>query len=165
MELVHFKGRIPMDPITTIVTALVLGAAAGLKPVAEEAVKDAYTGLKTIIRDKYNKAISSVDDLEEKPESQARREVVKEKLADIGADQDENLVDAAQEMIKVVEEHEPASAGRMKIDLKRVKAGSWTMKDLIAAGELTIEADTVDVDELDISGLRSGAGADDHPNS
>ena len=40
-----------MDPVTIIVTALALGAAAGLKPVAEQAVKDAYAGIKTLKSD------------------------------------------------------------------------------------------------------------------
>ena len=40
-----------MDPITIIVTALALGAAAGLKPTAEQAVKVAYAGLKKLIQD------------------------------------------------------------------------------------------------------------------
>ena len=43
-----------MDPtITIIVTALVAGAAAGLKPTAEKAIKDAYAGIKALIQRKY----------------------------------------------------------------------------------------------------------------
>lgn len=38
-----------MEPIIVIVTALALGAAAGLKSTATQAVKDAYTGLKALI--------------------------------------------------------------------------------------------------------------------
>jgi hypothetical protein len=33
-----------IDPLSLIVTAVALGAAAGLKPTVEQAVKDAYTG-------------------------------------------------------------------------------------------------------------------------
>ena len=46
-----------MDPISIIITALALGAAAGLKPTAEIAIKDAYAGLKKIIQDKYIEAM------------------------------------------------------------------------------------------------------------
>ena len=43
-----------MDPGTLIVTALALGAAAGLKATAEQAVKDTYSGLKRLIIDHYH---------------------------------------------------------------------------------------------------------------
>ena len=33
-----------MDPVSIVVSALVAGAAAALKPTAEQAVKDAYSG-------------------------------------------------------------------------------------------------------------------------
>ena len=69
-----------MDPITIIVSALAAGAAAGLKPKAEQAVKDAYNGLKALILHKYGKL--SVDALEQKPESKAKRSSVAEDLSD-----------------------------------------------------------------------------------
>ena len=37
-----------MEPVTTIVTALALGAAADSKSVAEKAVKESYEGLKPL---------------------------------------------------------------------------------------------------------------------
>jgi hypothetical protein len=36
------RREVCMDPVTIIVGALVAGAAAGLKPTVEQAVKDAY---------------------------------------------------------------------------------------------------------------------------
>ena len=39
-----------MDPITLIVTALAAGAAAGMRDTASSVVKDAYTGLKALVR-------------------------------------------------------------------------------------------------------------------
>ena len=39
-----------MDPITLIVTALAAGAALGLKDTASSAIKDAYQGLKTLVK-------------------------------------------------------------------------------------------------------------------
>ena len=43
-----------MDFINIIVSALASGAAAGLKPTAEKIVKEAYSGLKGMIKKKYN---------------------------------------------------------------------------------------------------------------
>jgi Flp pilus assembly pilin Flp len=42
-----------MDPISLIITALVAGALAATKDTAETAVKDAYQGLKTLIKKKF----------------------------------------------------------------------------------------------------------------
>jgi hypothetical protein len=39
-----------MDPITLIVTVLAAGAALGITDSASSAVKDAYTGLKALLR-------------------------------------------------------------------------------------------------------------------
>jgi hypothetical protein len=39
------KGVKQMDPISIIVSALASGAAAGLKPTAEKAIKEAYASL------------------------------------------------------------------------------------------------------------------------
>ena len=50
-----------MDPITIIMTAIVAGAAAALsKEIGAQAVKEAYTGLKTLITRKF-----SSEDVEE----------------------------------------------------------------------------------------------------
>jgi len=59
-----------MEPITAIVTALALGAAAGLKPIAEQAIKDSYAALKALITRKY--AGVNVDLLEQNPASEGR---------------------------------------------------------------------------------------------
>ena len=75
-----------MDPITFIVAALAAGAAAGLTSTAEEAVKDAYSGLKQWIQDRYSGVELAV--LEKDPKSPTRRDLLAEELqtADAGAD-------------------------------------------------------------------------------
>jgi hypothetical protein len=83
-----------MDPVSIVVTALAAGAVAGLKPTAEQAVKDAYHGLKAVIQNKYKKA--NVQQLEEKPESKAKQESLAEDLRDAGAETDEELLRQAR---------------------------------------------------------------------
>lgn len=39
-----------MDPVTLVVTALVMGSAAGLKDTATAAIKDAYQGLRNLVQ-------------------------------------------------------------------------------------------------------------------
>ena len=68
-----------MDPITTfIVTALAAGAAAGLTATAEQAVKDAYSGIKQWIQDRYAGVELAV--LEKDPKSATRRDLLAEEL-------------------------------------------------------------------------------------
>ena len=74
-----------VDPITIIVTALATGAAAGLKPTAAQAVKDAYAGLKSLIQRKLG-TTASVDALESKPDSETKQSSVAEDLADTGGE-------------------------------------------------------------------------------
>ena len=42
-----------MDPVTLILTALAAGAALGVKDTASAAVKDAYEGLKALVKKRF----------------------------------------------------------------------------------------------------------------
>lgn len=88
-----------MDPITTaIVTALAnLGATA---------VKDAYEALKAAIAQKYgleSGVQKALNNLEEKPDSSGRKEVLQEEIKDSKADQDSDLQAIAQGLLQVLE--------------------------------------------------------------
>ena len=75
-----------MDPISMIVMALVTGAAAALKPVTEQAIKDAYAGIKGLIQRKYGSV--NVTMLEADPASKSRQDVIKQDLEKTNAKQD-----------------------------------------------------------------------------
>ena len=75
-----------MESLTGIVMALATGAAAALKPTAEQAIKDGYAALKELITRKY--AQVHIDQLEAHPNSKNRRGVVEEELAAAGVGQD-----------------------------------------------------------------------------
>ncbi len=83
-----------MDPITTtLVAALVAGAAAGSSEVAKRAIIDAYEGVKKMIANKTganSDLIEAVSGLEGKHDSPARQAVVTEEVvaADLNADAD-----------------------------------------------------------------------------
>lgn len=42
-----------MDPVTLVLTALVAGASAGLSGTATQAISEAYTGLKQLLRRRF----------------------------------------------------------------------------------------------------------------
>jgi hypothetical protein len=121
-----------MDPISIIVAALAAGAAAGLKANAETVVKDAYEGIKALIKRKY----SGVDltPLENKPESEKKRESVAEDLEEAGAAEDLELLDQAKALADVVKQHAPATGPAIGVDLEQVSAQFLTIRKVVAEG-------------------------------
>jgi hypothetical protein len=121
-----------MDPISIIVFALASGAAAGLKPTAEKIITDAYAGLKGMIQRKYNNV--DLRPVENKPESESKRESVAEDLADAGATGDQELLDLAKVLIDAVAKHDKATVAAIGVDLEEVKAAYLNIKKVTTTG-------------------------------
>ena len=121
-----------MDPISIIVSALASGAAAGLKPTAEKIIKDAYAGLKGMIERKYTNV--DLSPVENKPESESKRESVAEDLADGGAAGDQELLDLAKVLIDAVAKHDKPTAAAVGVDLEEVKAAYLNIKKVTTTG-------------------------------
>jgi beta-phosphoglucomutase-like phosphatase (HAD superfamily) len=91
-----------MDPISLIIAALGAGAIAAAKDTAGTAVKDAYQGLKTLIKKKFaeqGKTDSStiLDKYEQKPEK--TQALLEDELVESGLDK----LDKNDEIIKLAE--------------------------------------------------------------
>lgn len=96
-----------MDPVTLIVAALATGAAAAAKDVGGDAVKSAFNGLKALIAKKFGgkpDVTEAVAKVEQKPESEGRKETLKEELQAAGADKDQELLAEVQKFLKLLEE-------------------------------------------------------------
>jgi hypothetical protein len=93
-----------MDPITTaIVAALGAGVISGVTKVGEQAVVETYNKLKDLMKKKFgakSKVANAVKELEATPQSTARKEVLKEEVSAAKADQDQELLQLAQSLIK-----------------------------------------------------------------
>ena len=138
-----------MEPITAIVTALALGAAAALKPVAEQAIKDSYAALKALITRKYVQV--SLDQLEANPSSKSRRGVVEEDLVAAQADHDPEVLQHAQALLEALQRQEPHTAAAIGVDLKDIEGAALAIRRVTAtstgvkvenakmAGDITIE--------------------------
>lgn len=88
-----------MDPIST---AIVSAVAASIGKVGGEAIVDAYNGLKALIIRKYgadSKVAKAVDEVEANPESKSRPAVLSEEVVAAKADQDQELLAAAQALL------------------------------------------------------------------
>src|SRR5215210_7285808 len=121
-----------MDPISIIVAALAAGAVAGLKPTAEQAVKDTYAGIKALIQRKYRSV--DLSSLEKKPESETKRASVAEDLTDAGAAQDVELLERAKALLDAVAHHDQAAARAIGVDLEDVRAAALRIQEVTAEG-------------------------------
>lgn len=151
-----------MDPITIIVTALVVGAAAGLKPTAEQAVKDAYAGLKALITRKYAQATGSIGQLEAAPDSKPRQSVVKEDLGKTSAAQDPELLQQAKAVLDTVQAHDPAAVATVGVTIEHVKGASLRLAEIIASGPGPVTGVSVKdaefTGDIEIKGVRAESG-------
>ena len=105
-----------MEPISMIIAALGAGAIAATKDTAGTAVKDAYNGLKTLIKQRFadqGKEDDSniVDKHEKKLDSEAVKALLKEELINLGVDKDAEIIKLAQELLKQ-EKPEESAAGK-----------------------------------------------------
>lgn len=121
-----------MDPITLIVTALAAGATLGVTETASSAVRDAYAGLRALVRRRFAG----------RPDAElvlARHENAPEtwqaplaaELSEVGADRDADLVAAAQVLMSLVDEA-GAHAGKYTVDARGaqgVQIGDHTRQD------------------------------------
>jgi len=115
-----------MEPISTIIAgAIAMGAAAGIEPTVEQAVKDAYAGLKKLITDRYadnDDVTYAVEGVTRKPEAEKRRAALEEALEEAGAEQDTELAGAAKQVVDAVQVHAPELAEAIGMDIGTLKA-------------------------------------------
>ena len=105
-------GEEILDPISVLLPALSLAGSA-LSPIANEAIKDGYRGLRALMISKFG---VSTPRLEEKLDEYADDPETYEKptaklLAQIGADKDQEVVDYATELLRKGEQVQPGISG------------------------------------------------------
>jgi hypothetical protein len=112
-----------------------MGAAAGLKDTAAQAVKDAYAKLKGLIRTRYPGV--SIDQLEQQPTSKARQGVVGDDLE--RASNDPQIVALARELIAVIEKHAPDLSQAVGVRINEVEQAKMTFDNVIATQGTGVE--------------------------
>ena len=108
-----------MDPITAAILAVLPALASD---VVKSGVKDAYDGLKAVIRRKWgdtapiSKAISAV---EEDPKSKAQAAVLEEKAVAAKAHEDPEVAKALQQLLEQMKAHgvAPEAAARIQLNI------------------------------------------------
>lgn len=101
-----------MDPLTILLSALSLAGTA-LKPIADQAIKDGYAGLKELIIRKFGakepELAQVLDQNEKRPD--VYKPAVEATLKQVGADQDQEILDKATELLKQAEGAQPGVTG------------------------------------------------------
>jgi hypothetical protein len=93
-----------MDPVALIVAALAAGASAALKDTATEAIKDAYNGLKSLLKRKLGNepaAQVAIDEHEKAPE--VWEKPLESELGKSGVADNEEVVRSAQELLALID--------------------------------------------------------------
>jgi hypothetical protein len=107
-----------MDPITLIVTALAAGAALGAQDTVSAMVKDAYAGLKVLVRKRLGGRPGAelvFAEHEQAPETWQALLMVE--LAETGADGDRDLIAAAQALLDLISEAD-GRTGKYAVDVR-----------------------------------------------
>lgn len=108
-----------MDEVTLIVSAVVAGLTTAATDVTKMAVKDTYelfmNRLKKKVEDKED-AQEALAGVEKKPESEARQAVLKEELAEMDVERDEELIRLAQRFLAQVD-REGAQSGKYNVSI------------------------------------------------
>jgi hypothetical protein len=150
-----------VDPVTMIVSAVAMGAAAGLTDTASTAVQDAYAALKGVITGRYPGV--DVAAVESRPESTPKRESLAEDLADAGAEDDADLVEAARQVIAAVTAHDATVGPALGIDLERVEAAAMRIRSVTSDGTGVRVRDGRFTGDIDIGDVRAGGAGTETP--
>ena len=123
-----------MDPVTLILTALAAGAALGVKDTASAAVKDAYEGLKALVKKRFAGRRDGelvLARYEEVPDTW--RGPLTAELTAVGAAADEDLVKAAQALMQLVDAAGSA-AGKYSVSAADHSAAAGGDMNITASG-------------------------------
>jgi len=94
-----------MDPITAAITAALMPT---LTDVAKSGIKDAYEGLKAVIRRKWGESApisNAIAAVEEDPNSKAQAAVLEEKVVAVKAADDPDVAQALQKLVEQMKTH------------------------------------------------------------
>jgi hypothetical protein len=108
-----------MEPIAIILTALVAGATAAAKDTAGTAVKDAYNGLKLLLKKKFEGDALAQAVVDAKPEDIDKAEgLLKTKITEFSVEKDTEILRAAKTLIDTLNSESVIQGGSPDLNLK-----------------------------------------------
>jgi hypothetical protein len=147
-----------MEPLTSLLAALVAGASTALQSTVADAVKDAYAAIKNKIMEHYRGV--DVAAVERDPEGGDTRKTLERQLRESGAASDGDLVTAAKALLEQIEQSDPNRLiAVIGVDLDGIKAGNVRIDDIISAGTGVRAKKVTATGDFVISGVRAGGVA------
>jgi hypothetical protein len=140
LTLKLFGGK--MEPVTAIIGAIAAGAAAAAKDTASQAVKDAYSGVKSMILKHFsnkNKAEGEMVLTNYTTKPDTWKAPMKEALLETDADKSADIMAAVEKLQKALEEMQGGPEVMAKYNIKNSKVG--VIGDgTIVKGDVNIES-------------------------
>jgi hypothetical protein len=138
-----------MDPITTAIVAALPALASGL---VTSGLKDAYQGLKAVIRRKFGESSQvskAVEALEADPGSKGQAAVLQEKVAVAHASEDPDVMKALAELVNTLKE---AKIGGEAVSNIKIAITGGTVSGVIGAQQVTVGSMTFGAPPRDAKG-------------
>jgi hypothetical protein len=127
-----------MDPLTTLITALVAGATSELQKTAKQVVKKSYQNIKDLIKKKYN---IKIEILESDPSSEDLHTYMKKNIKKTGADKDKELIQNAEDLLDIIKENDPQTFDAVGIRFGYVSGRKMEINKISAKGKRAIGVD------------------------
>lgn len=121
-----------MELVSAIVSALAVGASAGLTSTGEAAVKDAYETVRGFLRDRFSGI--DVAQLEKSPDSRARQKVLSEELEVLDVLNDGEFLEKVSNLIELIEVAGPQLHDSIGVDLEEIKAANLVITRVTSTG-------------------------------
>jgi hypothetical protein len=144
-----------MEPLSTLVTAVVVGAAAALKETAATAIKDAYAALKQRLRDSFGVEVSVV---ETDHPSESRKEVLREELEQSAAHKDAAIATLANQVLDIVRRECPEVALEVGVRLHDITGGSLNVRRVESVADGVVVTKARIEGEINIEDVKAGVG-------
>lgn len=106
-----------IDTTAVIVTAIMAGIANGLSSTINLSINDAYSALKTVLKNRYEVGL---DNLENKPKSEVQLQAVAESIKDKNAGQDKELFEIAKKLLELAKNE--TSKSNPAVSIKELEA-------------------------------------------
>jgi hypothetical protein len=144
-----------MEPVSAIVGALIAGASAALKDTTNQAIKDAYTGLKQLLKERYS--FASVALIEKKPDNKSFQKAAEDELKDSNALQDNDIFQMAVEVLNAIESLAEGEVESWGVDVETLKAGRNVLLENISGEIGGFRAKTVEaVNDITLREIHGG---------
>jgi hypothetical protein len=105
-----------MEPVSLLIAALVAGAGAGLTDAAGSAVRDAYEGLRAVLRRRFSGKPAAEQALaEHEQDPKAYEPLLRKYVTESGADRDAEALALAEKVLTLLDQAGGA-AGKYRVD-------------------------------------------------